>query len=735
MSLEPIHPVETLLIEAIEKAAREELASVSTDASIKSDVNARARFLVWLLCVEANRRAPSLRRITLSGATVEGDFDLSSRSVTVSPRFVGCSFTNRILLNDTKISSFEILGGELLELTADRIAVLGPLAIRKPHHRDSDIGADYRKAPIVRRKVTVHGAVVGGNFDLRGCRLFGEDRTPLFADGLVVKGNLLLSDRFEANGEIRLNGCQITRNLDFSGAKLRNPTGNCLSIEQSRISGDASFCFPRDWPIYSEPARFTAIGTLALAGTRIEGELDCSGGYFAAPIYAKRSPKEKCGDDDSRLIAIQASGISVGDGVRLGNGSHIRGEVNLVNARVIGDFDCDGGFFNNPGRDAISADGMTVSGTTFFRVGTASRRVAEKYVDISRRTKTNGFIRLAYAEMKQGLMIERVHFTAGWPESVDTRIEPRSNVEATCGIRAPYAVIGGSFYFKRLSSSGTFGSKPVRLELDLRQARASEIVDDKFSWDLVSNLHLGGFEYSAIRDLGSKELWRCDLLDRHYARRSGKEVELARGFSHFQPQPYLKLAHVMQMAGYDSAATTVRIRLERNRTEYGDYGFVTQFLRYLFDWTIRFGYKPFRVLSFFLIWLAISTAAFHFLRDDHIIPARRTASQMAAPTTDLADSSAGKYDIKFSALLFALDTLVPIVDLRQRSQYLIQSPTLEPWHVAFRDTLNSPQDAGTHLVVLVRAVAVPLLGVINPLLGWALTTLFVIGVTGLVRKS
>jgi hypothetical protein len=294
----PANSLETLLLETIKRAAQEHQSAIVVSGQQSAETTLRGEFLAWVLCSQSIQIAPTLTRISIRGARIIDEFDISSQSVMITARFIACTFLDRIRLSDCKLPSFEIFGGELQEIIADRVTTSGPFAVRKATARDSDASADQRQAPIVHKQIRIHGATIGGNFDLRGCRLLGEDATPLFADGLVVKGNALLSDRFESTGEIRLNGCHIARNLDFSGAKLRHPFGNCLSVEQSRVSGDAYFCFPRNWPTYPQPFRFSAVGTVVLTGTKIEGEMDCGGGFFAAPIYAVRNPKIRCEDDD-----------------------------------------------------------------------------------------------------------------------------------------------------------------------------------------------------------------------------------------------------------------------------------------------------------------------------------------------------------------------------------------------------------------------------------------------------
>src|SRR5262249_59000911 len=110
---------------------------------------------------------------------------------------------------------------------------------------------------------------------------------PVFADGLVVEGSALLSDGFTASGEVRLNGCKILRNLDFSGATLRNWNGYSLSAAGANISGTVYLCSKKRWSTYSDgrpftPASFISEGTLCCAAATVVVRFDCFCDTFSA---------------------------------------------------------------------------------------------------------------------------------------------------------------------------------------------------------------------------------------------------------------------------------------------------------------------------------------------------------------------------------------------------------------------------------------------------------------------
>jgi hypothetical protein len=668
-------------------------------------VGVRGEFLAWLLATAAPEAAPGLAILDIHGATVGGPLQLGGRKLSLTPRFLGCVFPDVIDLTGSTIAGFEMIACDVERLEADRLTATGQFQIRAVTPRDAPaLRARYAAlASSVRTRARFCGATIRGNLDLRGTRFvgtsYGGQVIPLFADGLVVGGNALLSDLFNATGEIRLNGCRIERNLDLTSATLRAVADQTvernlsLSVAGGRVLGSLLMRRAPEWsPVAGR--RFRSRGTVRLTGAVVTGELDCEGGIFVSPVSARMVTKER--NDDFRKVALEGDRLAVGGDALLGRGLRAYGEVHLVNGRFDSDLRCGGGKFNHAGDDAVAADGAVVKGSAYFDAELLRTLGHGQPLPRPIAASTSGFIRFPYAEIKQGLDMRGLVFQC------PPRTAPPA--AATGGVDARFAKIGGSFWLQGLESTG------AAFSVDLRQCQVDLLRDNENSWQGVAERHFSGFEYKAIGDLQADEEWRVDKLDAQY---QSKDT--------FEPQPYLWLAKINQQAGYDGTATAVRIRLEKNRTRYGDYAGLRKFGRLLLECTISYGYHPFRAFALLFGWCLFCTALFWNL----------PSSGQAVETKPANGPS-----IRFNPFVFALDTLVPIVDLHQKGRWTIQPPELEPWK-HYSGTWPGVGSPGLprRLWRFLMAWLIQAVGFANPFIGWTLTTLFAAGVTGLVRRS
>jgi len=694
-----LHPVEGRIWHAVEKAAETKARTLEIDAAT---LRLRGTFLAWLLAEGAAKTAPLLAQLTLLGATIEAPFDLRGLRLTLTPRFVGCALPS-VDLRDANILGFDVLAGNVTSFSADRLSTTSSLAIRETSDRDT-VPERYRGKPTIERQLRLNGATVRGNLDLRGCTIRGEgqeDGVALFADGLAVDGNALLGYRFKATGEVRLSGGRFQRHLDLSGAKLQARRTYSLFAKGSQVSGSLYLCRTKRWSIYPKSVSFRSIGTVTVEGARIDGDLDCTGGFFLSPEKARgwiSAPEES---DDDRSFALNAAGVVVRRDVLLCHQFWSKGAVCLINARIESDLQCNGGYFDYPGDDALQCDGADVAGTTFF-----------KHDETSRPARTSGFINLRYGDFKQSVQIDGLEFTgfgAGAPAH-DGRMR-------NCGIDFSFGTIGGKLSLKNVTRTAA-----SIVALDLRQTTVDVLEDQESSWNVATTLNLSGCQYTAITDLRADAAWRLTLLDRHYVRRT--EAAPSR---YFEPQPYLHLAAVMEQSGYDGAAMEARIHLEDQYTAIGDFGRAGRLWRGILRATIGYGYKPWRAVLYLMAWAAISALVFWLAPEGQVVDAKDPPGAVSAspPTASL----------EFSPLIYAIDTLVPLVDLHQKSNWLVQPPSFRPWIEAWT---NPTQDAAALPIRLLRAFwksIVRLVGFLNPFIGWTLTSLFAAGVTGLVRRG
>ena len=775
---EPLKPLEASLCEALQNASGSETRKISVSAPVGPSGQMRASFLRWFL-LEAIPHAPfRIGGFELRTAEIEGALDLSGTEFKTSARFVSCNFRDRILLSDASVIALDLIGGEALGILADRISVSGTLAIRAVRPTDKlDLCTQTPGSFVVWNQIRLNGAKIRGNLDLRGCVLSARDKSiPLFADGLLVEGNVLLADRFKATGEVRLNGCRIMRNLDCSGAKLRNPRGYSLSAAGAEIAGAVHLSRTRAWPTYSGGTRFYSEGVLRLEGTKIHGDLDCTGGSFTAPAYVEtassQSDDEERGrqlDDQDKVKAIAADGVDVGNDLIFRDRFHARGAVSLIGAHVGGDLGCEGGFFDYPGEQALSADGISVSGTTFFADG----------------ARTNGTLCFTQASFKQGFYATGPIFdvsaiSRSSPEGAQLPSRDRWELASeptvpACGVDARSVTIEGPFRWLKIVKKGAGADATVPLWLYLSGSKADSVEDDEESWELLDRFDVTGCDYSDISSLTGEIHWRLRELDRQYAilnasgyvasaaRALGRafrrwltgEVNeagnLGRAVARFFPQPYIQFAKILRAAGYDGAANDVIVRLERNRTCYSDFSVLRQLGHWSLDLGLRYGFAPFRPVWILFVWALFSAACFEIAySQNQIVPTKDNqevyssvaAGQSCKGTDGRARASTGTATtqacddprVTFNALIFAIDTLIPLVDLNQKKNWVVEPLSAasqgreQNAAVGWREILSREwrdrPDLGPGALVI-----------FNTFFGWLMTTFFAAGITGLLRSG
>jgi hypothetical protein len=322
----------------------------------------RGEFLRWVLSDAIPSAKIPITRVELESVSIVGELDLEGLDLPFLVRFKHCDFNDKINLSDATIIGFDQVGGAAIEIAADRLSVKGAMRIHA-------LGAN---APPRLNKLRLCGAKIGGNLDMRGCSLVDAKQSlPLFADGLTVHGHVLLSDGFSAVGEIRLNGCNIYRNLDCSGASLRNANGYSLSAAGAHVRGSVYLSETQEWITYSTHRPFISNGLLRLEGATIDGDLDCTAGtFFAHAFLTNETHPSENGSGAPEIEAIKANALRVGADLLFTSSEKgkdkftVHGAISLISASIGGDFVCDGAVLDFPGEEPLVADGISIAGST-----------------------------------------------------------------------------------------------------------------------------------------------------------------------------------------------------------------------------------------------------------------------------------------------------------------------------------------------------------------------------------
>lgn len=497
----------------------------------------------------------------------------------------------------------------------------------------------------------------------------GTHTGPLSAGGLKTDGPIYLRDGFQAEGEICLLSAMIGGDLDCSNARFSNPDGITLSGDGLKVEGGI---FLNDG--------FKAEGEVSLIGAKVGGNFDCKNSQFE--------------NKDGR--ALSADGLKVGGSAYFGHGFQAKGQVRLLGATISGNLNCIKGHFINEKRIALAADGLTVGGDVFLRSG----------------FKAEGEVRLPGAKIGGNLECDNSRFgnKDGHVLSADG-LKVDGSVCLRVGFRAQGAVsfvgatIQGHFILANVKS-------PMEMTLDLNSAKIGTLHDDKIdSWPAPKHLVLHGLEYKEIshespRDSKTRIEW----------------VRLQKGFS---PQPYEQLAKVLRDSGDGAGARDVLVAKNEDKATLTKLTFVEKCWYRFIGRPIGYGHKPWLALRLALVIILFGLLFFKQGYSHGLVtPLSDSAYAKEGDTGILAPGDTNRrisevYPV-FNSLVYSIDVFVPVVDLHQAKYWLPNAnrgPELVPTSSAVLCT------GGLLLFWLWFETAC----------GWVLTTLFLVGLTGLVR--
>ncbi len=264
----------------------------------------------------------------------------------------------------------------------------------------------------------------------------------LNAEGIHVKGNLLLGHGFRACGEIRIRGANIVGNLNCEGGAFTNPSKMALDADRIKVGG---YVFLRNG--------FTADGEVKLLNAEVGSNFECD----AAQIHNPQRPGAAEGGR-----ALNADSIKVKGYVFLRKRFLAQGSVSFLNAQVGCDFECTSGTFRNPTQEnrqetgtALCLDGASIKGTVFF---------TDKF-------SADGEVQVSRAQIGGHLLCEKANIT---------------------GLSiAQGSKIGGAFVWKEIV-------EPQNCSLDLINTSCDALVDDSSSWPGRGKMKLDGLIYERL---------------------------------------------------------------------------------------------------------------------------------------------------------------------------------------------------------------------------------------------
>jgi hypothetical protein len=417
---------------------------------------------------------------------------------------------------------------------------------------------------------------------------------------------------------------------------------------------------------------FDATGRVRLTGAKIGDQLDCSGATF----------------NNAGGLALFFDGAEVGGSVFLRDGFEAAGAVRFFGARIGGSVECDGGTFSNAGKGALWFDRADIGGSVYLRDGFDATGMVRltgakigSQLDCSRGTFRNaGDDALAFdGAAINGEVFLRSQFRAdGVVRFPGAKIGGQLNCsgatvsnEGGYALLAQYAVVGGGFFFVGSEVKGGVNLYRASVGTHDDDVGMLPAINPTGSWVYVDPLDLEGFAYGRF---GLEErLWDSKSRERWLQHTSG-----------FQHGAWQQLIEVYRAAGRDGQASQAAIALQNDRLRRGNLSPLRKAGRWCLRVLIGHGYRPWLAG----IWALAIIAAFALVVwhwPEMFVPKN-------AKTGDP------------EPVAYAASTFLPIVELVHTSDW---TPT--GW---------------------VRWVDWSLI-----LSGWALTTIFVAGFTGIVRTE
>lgn len=507
------------------------------------------------------------------------------------------------------------------------------------------------------------------------------------------------------------------------------------------ILGGEVGCRPHEKGVLVRGAWISEV--LDLEACRVFRDIGLNDCHFEATPILRAAIINRLFLDGSRLPGLQAERLEARGGVYL-RGAEVEGAVNLDQARLGGNLQCDGATIRNRGDYALlgrslEARNVLLRGTTLRGGVNLSGAVLAADLDAAGAT-IPAFEQMALDASEiacHGSVVLRNTRVTGEVRLTGSAITGDLDCSGTVvenagqtAIEASRVAVKGAFFLRR----------DARLDgtLALTGASIGTIHDEAACWPKPGDLLLNRCRYGAFIDGPVDAESRVDWLARQTPERWGED---------FWPQPYEQLASVFREMGHGEDASSVLVikerlqrRARRARTENPIWRAVLFVADGILGITLGYGRRPlFALVWLVFFWLAGVAIFAYAERQGAVMP--NSAVVLRAPEWTLCGieqseqrplvasgmsqglAAAGQNQLAcfrqrweassypaFSPWMYSLDTLLPVLDMGQRS-FWRPNPTKPGGRVAINYFY------------------------FQSVVGWALSLLAVAGFSGLVKSS
>lgn len=356
-----------------------------------------------------------------------------------------------------------------------------------------------------------------------------------------------------------------------------------------------------------EAARLQVTGDLHLPQCVVAGGIRMTDAQIGTDLLLNQIVVRR--DRHSRAIA--ADGLVVGQDVDA-ELIDVTGEFSLRSARIGGRLSLRGSTLRNPyGRFALNAARVTVEHTLYLSAGWNPLDGSGRDTRPPAGAETTDFVcegglRLDDGRFGNAVIISRARFRLGEEQQVSLRRIQTPELRFVPG-RPPTGMV---------SLSG---------------ARVGKLADSPSSWPGAGRLSLRGFTYDGLTPVADFPV-RARVAWLHAAT------------PEYSPEPYERLASALRASGEDAEAREVLLAKQRRRRE--SLPLAGRLWGWIQDVTVGYGYRPGRAA----VWMAVLWA----------LGAAYFALHGTPPAAD-----SGGYRPHWSPVLYALDLLLPVIDLGQ----------------------------------------------------------------------
>lgn len=252
---------------------------------------------VFLIDDQTGRRPLVRGRIDLGNTRISGHVLIRNATIDPTGPVVGVNYTSGRSTGTAISAPGLVVGGPLgiegecrisggVDLSMgsfSTIQISRESVFTVPGGRALDLtNAELRSRLLIEEGATVEGTLrlagahIRGDLTLRGTRWSHPEETSVIsAQGAVIDGMVNMREVKTEGGRLGFRAATVGGVVNVRNARLHNPGGQALSLEQALIRG----------PILLS-AGFTADGEVVLNRCAAEGRLDCDDGTFTAGIKA-----------------------------------------------------------------------------------------------------------------------------------------------------------------------------------------------------------------------------------------------------------------------------------------------------------------------------------------------------------------------------------------------------------------------------------------------------------------